>query len=655
MINILHSLNRWKTRLASRRSLNLENSQRFELLPSSGQKASESGFSEIMSTETPAQSLLPKNQRHVSSSSFGVFRISGWFWETLSLVGSTLSLVALICVLRVYENKRSPQWSLGMSLNTVISIVSTTFKSSMMMSIASSVSQAGWIWLAQRPKPLRDICWYDEASRGPLGSLQLLLRLKLQHTVCLGAFVTLMALGLDPFFQQTIKYESRALVVPELKAQTSVAYGYNGFMGAMHELSNAYVYLPYDMRAAMYGGLISLNQWDLPTPPFSCPSGNCTWEPFSTLSINTICEDMTPKVSLNCTSPGPNTDIPYGACNFQSRDDELMEAMLNGTTPNNFFIVSPYMVRDALPAIKRYRNITGFLIMVQWAKVTDLVTTLEDQGSEKIRPTMPYEAGRCIFYLSVKQFQARVDNGIYTEKLLDEYLHVSNATQRPTYTYDDTEYFIRDPWNWEEDLVFNAPFELDRNFTVGYRSFDSIISAFWGDNFLMGNVSMSSAARFQGDPIAIMLLKADNVTRAMHNMAHYMTISLRSNSTLLLQNKLQNASAIAPEQVVQGQVWQQAQFVTVRWIWLALPCATILLAFVFLGVVIVGTRNRPVGIWKSSPLTLFFQCKLAESWERHASLDNEALNTVDSMEKTAAKLNASAMGGDDLGVRISAR
>jgi hypothetical protein len=64
---------------------------------------------------------------------------------------------------------------------------------------------------------LSDICYYDSASRGPLGSISLLVRLRYmylafillvtsnfltysRHIASLGAFIAIAALALDPFF-----------------------------------------------------------------------------------------------------------------------------------------------------------------------------------------------------------------------------------------------------------------------------------------------------------------------------------------------------------------------------------------------------------------------------------------------------------------------
>lgn len=100
-------------------------------------------------------------------------------WEILSLALAAASILALIAILRTHDSKPSPEWSLGpfgVTLNAIVSIVSTVFRASLLMPVAQSISQFGWIWYTQ-PRPFRDICYYDSASRGPLGSIRLLYRL----------------------------------------------------------------------------------------------------------------------------------------------------------------------------------------------------------------------------------------------------------------------------------------------------------------------------------------------------------------------------------------------------------------------------------------------------------------------------------------------
>ena len=61
---------------------------------------------------------------------------------------------------------------------------------------------------------------------------------RLSYFANIGALITLVVLGLDPFFQQTLKYDTRAAIDNSLEAQTVTAYGYNGTIG----LSTPYSY-----------------------------------------------------------------------------------------------------------------------------------------------------------------------------------------------------------------------------------------------------------------------------------------------------------------------------------------------------------------------------------------------------------------------------
>jgi len=108
----------------------------------------------------------------------GVFSPHGWLWEILSLVLAVANLVGLVFLLRQYQNKASPHWRYGITLNTIVSVISTVFRVSILVSVAASISQMGWVWLARKSRNLDDVCVYDCASRGPWGSIRLLLRTK---------------------------------------------------------------------------------------------------------------------------------------------------------------------------------------------------------------------------------------------------------------------------------------------------------------------------------------------------------------------------------------------------------------------------------------------------------------------------------------------
>jgi hypothetical protein len=105
------------------------------------------------------------------------------FYKILNLVIAVGALLGLVAILRKYNRKQSPEWTLGqvgVTPNVIVSIVSTVFRGSLLMPVAQSISQFCWIWYT-KPRPLSDVCYYDyydSASRGPLGRIRLLWRLR---------------------------------------------------------------------------------------------------------------------------------------------------------------------------------------------------------------------------------------------------------------------------------------------------------------------------------------------------------------------------------------------------------------------------------------------------------------------------------------------
>jgi hypothetical protein len=109
--------------------------------------------------------------------------LHNFFWEIFCSILATTSLLTFVAILWKHDNQESPEWSLGhvtVTLNTIISIVSTVFRSSLLVPVAQSISQLCWIQYRQ-PRSLHDICYYDSASRGPLGSIRLLFRLRFMY------------------------------------------------------------------------------------------------------------------------------------------------------------------------------------------------------------------------------------------------------------------------------------------------------------------------------------------------------------------------------------------------------------------------------------------------------------------------------------------
>ena len=121
---------------------------------------------------------------HFESSPKHVYRKQGpgiyasledwWFFEFMALLGSGAALVGIATVLIHFDNRQQPDWTL-ISLNTLISWLSTVSKGLALVPISSSIGQLKWVWYAKSRRPLSQLYTFDVASRGAFGSGQLIL------------------------------------------------------------------------------------------------------------------------------------------------------------------------------------------------------------------------------------------------------------------------------------------------------------------------------------------------------------------------------------------------------------------------------------------------------------------------------------------------
>ena len=102
------------------------------------------------------------------------FLLGTWWFEIFSFCIALAVLAAVVAIIAVYDGRPNPLWSGGITLNTIISFASMLFRISLLVPVASCVSQLGWVWLAQQQRPLYDVVRFDRASRSPYGSLEFL-------------------------------------------------------------------------------------------------------------------------------------------------------------------------------------------------------------------------------------------------------------------------------------------------------------------------------------------------------------------------------------------------------------------------------------------------------------------------------------------------
>lgn len=172
--------------------------------------------------------------------------LCAWKVELCASFVSICAMVALVMLLKSYDNRPLTAWTWrAVSLNAMIAILSTCIRVSSMLPVGTSLLQMRWLyarrahvkkWHGQR---LKDLDTFDNASRGPLGSLTMLLTLKpsvlssLRETLLtlltphsqissVGAILMVLALGFDVFSQQVLTIRSESAVIDQAPGISTV-------------------------------------------------------------------------------------------------------------------------------------------------------------------------------------------------------------------------------------------------------------------------------------------------------------------------------------------------------------------------------------------------------------------------------------------------
>lgn len=87
-------------------------------------------------------------------------------------------LLGVVLTLYLHEDRPLPEWPLSITINALISVMSTISTSALILVVSSVIGQGGWSSLSRSPEPLSHLELYDQATRGPLGAFVFLIRIK---------------------------------------------------------------------------------------------------------------------------------------------------------------------------------------------------------------------------------------------------------------------------------------------------------------------------------------------------------------------------------------------------------------------------------------------------------------------------------------------
>ncbi|RDA83138.1 hypothetical protein CP532_2733 [Ophiocordyceps camponoti-leonardi (nom. inval.)] len=464
-----------------------------------------------------------------------------WAFEIILSLASTGIFAGIVTIFFLIHDRPLYEWTLPVSPNSTISFLTTACSAALMHNVSSCIGQLKWLHFKQRPHQLYNLERFDEASRGPYGSMTFLMRVK-WNLASIGALITICRLAFSPLAQEVIDLKPRDVSI--------------GTEGLRQDPS---------MQSAILQGIYNIS-----TPPtFSC-GGACRWDrSYVSLGFKTTCQNVT-EATLNTKICGRTTAADGN--NFTS---------CNMTTPQGVHIPIRLQETDYLTTFRLNSSSPnyddGTSSTERWAAVIRQFPTVLRFGV--------YRA------TSLNANSATDENVTDCSLMLTAYNYGGARSNGSEFRFDNVSEIDlpREGWQLRTDesaIRFRAEgLDLDIGLleiiTLQTYFKSSMISSEWVDGEGYHNINYGISAALMGDV---------DLRARFDNMAASMTAYLRSSSNQLL------ARGVRVESIV---------FVNIRWVWLIGPAMTQLATLLFTVCTVTRNRgSRNVPLWKSSALAV---------------------------------------------------
>ncbi|KAI1120586.1 hypothetical protein F5Y10DRAFT_289529 [Nemania abortiva] len=498
-----------------------------------------------------------KESRPKQSSSH--FVLGGWYWEFGSAIVSIASAAAIIVVLSVENGRALSGWHFPIAPNSLVSIFSTIAKSTLLVSVASCLSQLKWIYFTQSSRPLYHFELFEEASRGPCGSAVLSWSVHVRAKLALfGSIITIVALAMEPFTQQILAFPSR--IVP---SNQIASFGYGMAYDSGIGLSKTKTVFGLPIESKMQGAIMS-GLYDTEAPvAVQCPTGQCTWPSFTTMALSAQCSNVTQGTTTNCTFSGPSEECIY-------------------VTPGGFRITTSASFSQGGASYTLFNSsaTSQWDRSSDWANSTllklaavNISSTVGETGSTNAEYESPY-AIECNMTWVARTFEGiSVVDGTFMAGTTED--HDLEGIQ----TTSDSEWWYPGPYQFRvknasndtlKDLVFTIN-PNDHGIIAGHLQ--EVFSSNSDDNFGMA------------------LMQSSDMIGTIQNITTRVTYAIGQGKN----------ATLAP-----GTALTNETYIRVQWAWFILPALAIVGSLVLLVATVIYSFRRGVASWKRSSLLPLF-------------------------------------------------
>ncbi|KAK5651888.1 hypothetical protein OQA88_11547 [Cercophora sp. LCS_1] len=521
-----------------------------------------------------------------------------WLWELASLALSALAMMGVVITLIKINDTALTDWAFPIQPNSLISVFMTVSKSALLVALAECIGQSKWFEFRRGPRRLSSLQEFDEASRGPWGSAQLLLSPGVAGWIAwAGAFLTVVSLALDPFTQQILAYLSREVPSNSGFAQVMTTQ----FVKSIDKAT---------LQGAILGSIYAPKQSYL---TYNCTTSTCTWtRPVVSLGVCAACRDLTSLTMPECTtSPGPlfpsdgeEWNFSTTTCNYSITPETTFQVYIQTLTlpaadgrPTEYanqytqLKVKNYHTRSDLgPLINP--NVTFAQTILSYS--TQFDKEIRHMPSLTINDLAPEILACGVYFCAQSYTNLAVRNGSLTNFLPSTSVPLSymvDNTGKPTLTQTDSGVAEILAINTTDSSIFpgnNTGFLINQNARFNLLgTLRETFTAIFNLTQSSGNDAFSVFPEPNSGMDGLLKTAYKNMSAAFDHVAGGITGQMR----ITLGSEGALGSALADE-----------TFVRVRWGWMVLPLGVLGCTAGLL----VGTiwRDRGRGVWKSNCLAL---------------------------------------------------
>ncbi|KAJ5443456.1 uncharacterized protein N7458_007328 [Penicillium daleae] len=555
-----------------------------------------------------------------------------WYvWEFLGVAISGGILIATVVVLASYNNAPEPKWKY-MSLNSLISWLSTISKGCLISAISGVLGQLKWTWFKQTSRPLPDLRRFDTASRGFYGAIQLIWRLRARHFAVWSCLAVILALGFDPFVQNLVHYQQKMVVDSSKTAlvANSSTYSAYGFQYVLAGSGDTRM-VDSELKSNVYNSLLNRDQkrpWAI--PQYSCSSANCTWGVVASLETRALCANITEHLDKSCTVTDKSL-FSETRCNITLLKSNVKASFQQDGSTTSLFYAFVSSAVDPEAALV-YTNATMYPIQFITPRLANISVLADPIINQNLSLSADgWEATECVIEPVVRLSRPSVRNNVFT----DDTLAIWNTATVPN---DATGWYFYPPWGDDMGVQPNQTFILEREAEYAIRTFlwnilsggfshTPIHQAYQTTYDTMGYAASDILqALGREDIVGCSTESAIRLRCAMENIAAAISKTFRDSMYIQAASNLENAN------MTPGHVLTSVTYVSVHWQWIVLPALVWILGAVALVGTIWKTRRTGVPKWRNDPLPLLFlyrhETSAAQRYELLAQIDSGELNTL---------------------------